>query len=80
VCPFPIGQTALVGGDALSFSIAAASVIAKVTRDAHMVALAARYPEYSWDSNKGYAAPDHVAALQRLGPSPWHRVSWKLPG
>ena len=69
-----------VKADTTCAAVAAASNIAKVTRDAHMVALAARYPEYSWDSNKGYAAPDHVAALQRLGPSPWHRVSWKLPG
>lgn len=69
-----------IQADATCAAVAAASIIAKVTRDAHMVDLARRQPEYGWGANKGYAAPDHVAALERLGPSPWHRVSWRLPG
>jgi ribonuclease HII len=69
-----------IQADATCAAVAAASIIAKVTRDAHMVDLARLQPEYGWGANKGYAAPDHVAALERLGPSPWHRVSWRLPG
>ncbi len=69
-----------VKADASCAAVAAASIIAKVTRDAHMVELSAVHPEYGWDSNKGYAAPEHVLALERLGPSPWHRLSWQLPG
>lgn len=69
-----------VQADATCAAVAAASIIAKVTRDAFMVDLAALHPDYGWDANKGYAAPGHVEALARLGPSPWHRVSWRLPG
>ena len=69
-----------VQADATCAAVAAASIIAKVTRDAHMVALDEECPEYGWSGNKGYAAPEHIAALERHGPSPWHRVSWKLPG
>ena len=69
-----------VQADARCAAVAAASIIAKVTRDAHMVALDEECPEYGWSGNKGYAAPEHIAALERHGPSPWHRVSWKLPG
>lgn len=58
--------------------VAAASVIAKVRRDAEMAALAD--PGYGWAANKGYASPAHIAGLRRLGPSPHHRVSWRLPG
>lgn len=59
--------------------VAAASVLAKCERDAHMVELAPDHPAYGWESNKGYSAPDHLAALRRHGPSPWHRRSWRLP-
>jgi ribonuclease HII len=69
-----------VKADASCAAVAAASIIAKVARDAHMVELSESYPDYDWSRNKGYAAPEHVAALERLGPSPWHRVSWRLPG
>lgn len=69
-----------VKADTSCAAVAAASIIAKVTRDAHMVALARDWPHYAWHANKGYAAPDHIAALGRLGPSPWHRISWRLPG
>jgi ribonuclease HII len=69
-----------VKADTTCAAVAAASIMAKVARDAHMVALAPGHPEYAWDSNKGYAAPEHLAALERHGPSPWHRLSWRLPG
>lgn len=68
-----------VKADQSCASVAAASVLAKCERDALMVELAAEHPEYRWDSNKGYASDDHVAALRALGPSPWHRRSWRLP-
>jgi ribonuclease HII len=61
-------------------AVAAASVLAKVERDAIMVSLAREHPEYSWELNKGYSAPEHSAALRRFGPSPLHRCSWNLPG
>jgi ribonuclease HII len=73
VNPFPVPQTALVGGDALSFSIAAASVIAKVTRDRLMVEMDARHPGYDFARHKGYGTPQHLAALKKNGPCPIHR-------
>ncbi|MEE4350667.1 MAG: ribonuclease HII [Pacificimonas sp.] len=66
----------LIGGDGLSASIAAASVIAKVTRDRMMADLDAAHPGYGWAKNKGYPTPDHKRALERLGPSPQHRMSF----
>jgi ribonuclease HII len=69
-----------VKADLRCAAVAAASVLAKVERDAIMVDLAQRYPDYGWELNKGYAAPDHVSALRRVGPSDLHRVSWNLPG
>lgn len=69
-----------VKADTSCAAVAAASIIAKVERDALMVRLATEHPEYRWDSNKGYAAPEHVMALERHGPTPLHRVSWRLPG
>jgi ribonuclease HII len=76
VRPFPIGQTALVGGDGISFSIAAASIIAKVTRDRLMVDLCAKYPGYDFARHKGYGTPQHLAALKKHGPCPIHRRSF----
>ena len=67
---------AVVGGDARCLSIAAASIVAKEHRDAMMRDYDAAWPGYGWASNKGYAAPDHRAALKRLGPSPIHRRSF----
>jgi ribonuclease HII len=61
-------------------AVAAASVLAKVERDARMVTLAREHPEYGWDDNKGYSAPEHLAALRSHGASPLHRRSWALPG
>lgn len=72
--------TTLVKGDRKSATIAAASILAKVARDREMVALDDKFPEYGWSSNKGYGAPEHLAALKKLGPSPLHRVSWNIPG
>lgn len=70
----------MIKADLFCSSVAAASVLAKVERDAMMVALAAQVPDYAWELNKGYAAPEHCAALESLGPSVYHRVSWRLPG
>ena len=69
-----------VRADRTCASVAAASILAKVDRDAVMVRLAAEYPGYGWASNKGYGTADHLDALARLGPTPHHRVSWRLPG
>jgi ribonuclease HII len=73
---FPMHQVALVKGDSLSHSIAAASIIAKVRRDRLMVELADRYPGYGFEVHKGYPTPAHQAALKRLGPCPEHRRSF----
>jgi ribonuclease HII len=66
----------IVDGDARSVSIAAASIIAKVTRDRMMVALHEAHPGYGWFTNKGYSTEEHLAALNRLGPCPHHRRSF----
>jgi len=76
VRPFPIAHTALIGGDARSFSIAAASVIAKVTRDRLMVAADAQHPGYEFARHKGYGTPLHLARLRAHGPCPIHRRSF----
>jgi len=69
-------QTALVHGDAVDGSIAAASIVAKVHRDAFMVQLHERFPGYGFAGHKGYPTREHLAALRRLGPSPMHRRSF----
>jgi ribonuclease HII len=66
----------LIKGDARCLSIAAASVLAKVTRDRHMRAEAEHYPQWSFDTNKGYPCPVHKAALSYVGPSAIHRRTW----
>jgi ribonuclease HII len=73
VHPFPVPQTALVGGDGLSYSIAAASVIAKVTRDRLMIEQDRLYPAYGFAHHKGYGTPQHLAALKEHGPCSLHR-------
>jgi ribonuclease HII len=73
---FPLHQRALVKGDSISFSIAAASVIAKVTRDRLMHQLAERYPAYGFEVHKGYPTARHLAALRQHGPCPEHRRSF----
>lgn len=67
----------VVGGDGRSLSIAAASVVAKVTRDRVMTELALRHPGYGWERNAGYGTAEHQAALARLGPTPAHRRSFR---
>lgn len=69
--------TAIVKGDALSLSIAAASIVAKITRDAIMWDLAQQYPGYGWETNAGYPSKSHRLALQDLGVTPHHRRSFK---
>ncbi len=73
-CPVP--AEAVVKGDARCLSIAAASVVAKVTRDRVMVALAQQFPGYGWERNMGYPSPEHLAALKTFGPTPFHRRSF----
>ena len=72
----PYTHTALVDGDAKSYTIAAASVLAKVTRDRHMKQMDALYPGYGFAEHKGYSTPQHYAAIERLGPTPIHRKSF----
>ena len=69
----PCDCEAVIGGDGIVKSIAAASIIAKVTRDRLMCALAEECPGYGFETHKGYAVPEHLAALDRLGPSSHHR-------
>ncbi len=73
---FPCPQTALVGGDGRSLSIAAASIIAKVERDRAMRELDVKYPEYGFSKHKGYPTPEHLARLREHGPCPVHRRSF----
>ncbi len=72
-CP----ATAIVKGDALCLSIAAASIVAKVARDRIMVDLAQQHPGYGWDANAGYPTKAHLTALRNLGVTPWHRRSFR---
>ncbi len=73
---FPIPTQTVIKGDQISASIAAASIIAKVARDAVMATLARDYPAYGWDGNAGYGTPAHLAALAKHGPCPHHRTSF----
>jgi ribonuclease HII len=77
VPPIRIPQTAIIDGDCKSFSIAAASVIAKVTRDRLMVRVHEQYPQYNFAQHKGYSTPEHLAALDRFGPCPIHRKTFE---
>ncbi|MBI1749499.1 MAG: ribonuclease HII [Acidobacteria bacterium] len=72
----PLEQKSLIHGDARSISIAAASILAKVSRDARMEEFDREYPQYGLARNKGYGTPDHLEALRRHGPSPLHRFSF----
>lgn len=71
-----VAHTALVKGDSLSYSIAAASVLAKVTRDRQMLEWDRRHPEYGFAEHKGYGTPQHLEAIARHGPCPIHRRSF----
>jgi len=68
----------IIAGDAKCRSIAAASIVAKVTRDRMMVRYAEEHPGYGWEQNRGYPTPDHRRALRELGPTPLHRRSFNL--
>lgn len=67
-------------GDAVSANVAAASIVAKVSRDREMRRLHKRYPAFGFDHNKGYGTPEHLAVLDRLGPTPAHRLSFACVG
>jgi len=69
-------QIARIRGDSLFAEVAAASIVAKVERDALMERLSKEFPEYGWAENKGYGAPQHLKAIARLGLTPWHRRSF----
>ena len=69
----PVRTVSVIHGDALSYSIAAASIIAKVERDAYMAEMAKLYPQYDFENNVGYGTAKHIAALKEFGPTPIHR-------
>ncbi|HEV7156821.1 MAG TPA: ribonuclease HII [Caulobacteraceae bacterium] len=73
----PCKAATVVGGDGLSLSIAAASILAKTARDRLMVAMDEAYPGYGFAAHKGYGVPAHIAALKALGPCPIHRTCWQ---
>ncbi|MBT5048523.1 MAG: ribonuclease HII [Rhodospirillaceae bacterium] len=74
--PLPCPARTVVRGDSISLSIAAASIVAKVTRDRLMARLGARYPGFGWERNAGYGTAEHRDALKRLGVTPHHRKSF----
>ncbi|MCB1033652.1 MAG: ribonuclease HII [Acidobacteria bacterium] len=74
---FPFPCLPLVKADALSYSVACASIVAKVARDCTMEELHADFPHYDFATNKGYGAPAHLRALEEFGPSPVHRLSFR---
>ena len=73
-----IPSTCIVKGDATYRSIAAASILATTHRDEFMDRIAAEYPQYAWDKNKGYPTKAHRQAIEQTGPSPYHRMSFRL--
>ncbi|WP_144796359.1 ribonuclease HII [Microbacterium paludicola] len=78
VHPAPLQVRSVIKGDRDCASVSAASVIAKVARDGHMGDLHSDHPPYQWDRNKGYASPEHRAAIRETGLSPFHRSSWAI--
>ena len=72
--PFP--TISIIHGDATSYHVAAASIVAKVTRDRQMAEYAKQYPQYGFDHNMGYGTAEHIDALHRFGPTPEHRHSF----
>lgn len=73
-----IPHTTVIKGDATYMSIAAASILAKTYRDDYMLKIHQEYPQYHWDSNKGYPAPIHRDAIRKYGTTPYHRMSFQL--
>ena len=76
VSRMPCPSLGIKKGDAVAASVAAASIVAKVTRDRLMDRLHRRFPEFGFDHNRGYGTPDHLEVLERLGPTPIHRLSF----
>ncbi|MGH2679441.1 MAG: ribonuclease HII [Actinomycetota bacterium] len=76
----PCPSLAIKKGDAVAVSVAAASIVAKVTRDRIMDRMHRRYPAFGFDHNKGYGTPEHLEVLDRLGPTPIHRLSFACVG
>ena len=74
---YPLPQTALIKGDCRSLSIAAASILAKTERDVLMIEMEQQYPGYDFGRHKGYGTTRHLQAIERWGPSPIHRLSFK---
>lgn len=74
---FSVPHLAIIHGDARSISIAAASILAKVERDAHLLTLDQKYPQYGLSKNKGYGTREHLEALTRCGPCPEHRQTYQ---
>lgn len=72
----PCKMQFVIKGDSISLSIAAASIVAKVTRDREIVALAHQFPQYGWERNKGYGTAEHLAAMQEFGVTQHHRRSY----
>ena len=72
----PYKTMGIIKGDALSYSIASASIVAKVTRDRFMFEMAEKYPEYDFQNNVGYGTAKHIAALKEFGPTPIHRKTF----
>ena len=73
-----IPHTTVIKGDATYMSIAAASILAKTYRDDYMLKIHQEYPQYHWDSNKGYPAPIHRDAIRKYGTTPYHRMTFQL--
>ncbi len=73
---YPVPVIPVIKGDAKSFSVAAASIVAKVARDRIMKRLCPRFPQYLWSKNKGYATPEHIDAIKVYGASPLHRKTF----
>ncbi|WP_019242327.1 MULTISPECIES: ribonuclease HII [Bacillus] len=74
--PLSVPQQSIIKGDAKSVSISAASIIAKVTRDTMMYKYDEQYPQYGFKNNMGYGTKEHLEALKKYGPTPWHRLSF----
>ena len=73
----PMAGEAIIGGDSLSASIAAASIVAKICRDCVMLSLAQQHPGYGWETNMGYGTKSHIEALGKIGVTPHHRRKFK---
>jgi ribonuclease HII len=71
-----IPHTCIIKGDNTYYSIAAASILAKVSRDEYMIELHNEFPEYGWDSNKGYGSVKHIEAIKNIGINEHHRISF----